>query len=70
MSQDELLTLQDFTDANVTRTERQIVLNVGLKPTASARWVKFTAEHVGTMVNDRVVKVGKILDPNMGKGFW
>jgi preprotein translocase subunit SecD len=68
-----LLTIRDFTDASVTITEGQIVLNVGLRADASERWGKFTAEHVGTMiamvVNDRLVKFAKILDPNVGKGF-
>jgi preprotein translocase subunit SecD len=73
VSQKPLLTLRDFTNAHVTLTEGQIVLNVGLKPEPSGRWIKYTTDHVGSMiaflVNDRVVMFAKILDPNDGKGF-
>ena len=73
VSNDALLRLEDFTDASVTLTEGQIVLNVGLSPAAAERWVAFTRDHVGSrvafLVDDRLVRVAKIVDPNMGRGF-
>jgi preprotein translocase subunit SecD len=73
VSKEVLLTRNDFTDANVTLTEGQIVLNVGLTPEASKRWVDFTTNNVGRtvafVVGDRLVRSVKILDPNRGAGF-
>jgi preprotein translocase subunit SecD len=68
-----LLTIGDFTGANVSVTESQIVLNVSM-PTESAKRVRtFTANHVGTrmafLVNGRVINTPKILDPITGQGF-
>ncbi len=68
-----LLTFNDFTSANVSLTEGQIVLNVNLTRESAKRIQAFTASHTGQrlayIVNGRVVKVPKILDPITGTGF-
>jgi preprotein translocase subunit SecD len=68
-----LLTIGDFTDANVSVTEGQIVLNVSMSTESAARVHTFTANHVGTtmafVVDGRVINTPKILDPITGKGF-
>jgi len=68
-----LLNFGDFTSANVSVTEGQIVLNVALTGESAKRLQTFTASHVGDrmayVVNGRVVKVPKILDPITGTGF-
>jgi preprotein translocase subunit SecD len=68
-----MLTLSDFTDANVTLTEGQIVLNIGLTPSSSKRWIDFTAKNVGStvafIVDDKVLRIPRILDPSTGPGF-
>ena len=68
-----LLTVNDFTDANVTLTEGQIVLNVRMTPDAAKRVQAFSASHVGQrmafVVNGRVINTPKILDPITGSGF-
>ena len=68
-----LLTFGDFTDANVSLTEGQIVLNVSMTTTSAKRVQTFTANHVGKMlafvVNGRVIRTPTILDPITGKGF-
>ena len=68
-----LLTRKDFVSANVTRTEGQFVLNVGLTPSSSKRWVDFTARSVGSrvafIVDEMVVKTPTIKDPNTGSGL-
>lgn len=73
LTEKPLLTMGDFTDANVSLTEGQIVLNVGLSDESAKRVQKFTASHVGTrmafLVNGRVINSPKILDPITGKGF-
>jgi preprotein translocase subunit SecD len=73
VSREPLLTFDDFTSANVTITEGQIVLNIGLTPSSSKRWVDFTAKNVGSIVafvvDDKVVRKPRIMDPNTGSGF-
>ena len=68
-----LLTMDDFTDANVSLTEGQTVLNVSMSTESAKRVQSFTANHVGTriafLVNGRVINTPKILDPITGKGF-
>ncbi len=68
-----LLTIGDFTDAKVSVTESQIVLNVSMSTEAAKRVHTFTATHVGArlafLVNGRVINTPKILDPITGKGF-
>jgi preprotein translocase subunit SecD len=68
-----LLTVDDFTDANVTLTEGQIVLNVTMTTESAERVQKFSASHVGHrmafVVNNRVINTPKILDPITGRGF-
>jgi preprotein translocase subunit SecD len=68
-----LLTMGDFTDANVSVVERQIVLNVSMSAGSAKRVQTFTASHVGVrlafLANGRVINTPKILDPITGKGF-
>ena len=68
-----LLTMADLTDANVSLTEGQIVLNVSMTTESAKRVQDFTANHVGKMiafiVNGRVIRTPKILDPVTGKGL-
>lgn len=68
-----LLTLTDFTAANVSLTEGAFVLNIDLTSDASKRWVEFTAKNVGQMitfsVDGKLIKTAKIVDPNLGKGL-
>ena len=68
-----LLTFDDFTSASVTLTEGQIALNIGLTPSSSKRWMEFTARNVGArvafIVDDKVVRKPRIMDPNTGSGF-
>ena len=68
-----LLRIDDFTTANVTLTERQIVLNVTMTPDAAKRVQQFSAAHVGQrmafVVNGRVINTPKILDPITGNGI-
>ena len=73
LTEKPLLTIDDFTDANVSVTEGQIVLNVSMSAESAKRVQAFTASHVGTkiafLVNGRVINTPKILDPITGKGF-
>ncbi len=73
LTEKPLLTIDDFTDANVSVTEGQIVLNVSMSNESARRVHEFTADHVGTriafLVNGRVINMPKILDPITGKGF-
>jgi preprotein translocase subunit SecD len=68
-----LLTIDDFTDANVSLTQGQTVLNVTMSAASAQRVQTFTANHVGTrmafLVNGRVINMPRILDPITGKGF-
>jgi preprotein translocase subunit SecD len=68
-----LLTINDFSDANVSLTEGQIVLNVSMSPESAKRVQAFTANHVGAriafLVNGRVINTPRILDPITGNGF-
>jgi preprotein translocase subunit SecD len=72
-NREPLLTLDDFTSANVSLTEGQIVLNVNLTERSGQRIQAFTRKHVGDhlayVVNGRVVRIPKILDPVTGRGF-
>ncbi len=62
-----LLTTADFTGANVSLTDGQIVLNIDLSREAGARIQTFSEKHVGVrlafIVDDRAIKVARILDP-------
>jgi preprotein translocase subunit SecD len=68
-----LLTIGDFTDANVSLTEAQIVLNVSMTADGAKRIQTFTAKNVGKqiafLVNGRLLKMARILDPITGKSF-
>jgi len=68
-----LLTIGDFTDANVSLTEGQTALNVNMTSDAAKRIRTFTANNVGKqiafLVNGRLLKIAKILDPITGKSF-
>jgi Preprotein translocase subunit SecD len=68
-----LLTLADFTGANVTLTENQIVLNVDLDRDGAARIQAFSKANVGTRIafiaDGEVIKTAKILDPITFAGF-
>jgi preprotein translocase subunit SecD len=68
-----LLTIGDFTDANVSLTEGQIVLNVSVTSNGAKRIQTFTANNVGKqiafLVNGRLLKMARILDPITGKSF-
>lgn len=68
-----LLTMADFTGANVTVTENQIVLNVNLGRDGAARLQDFSKTHVGTRIafiaDGEVIKTAKILDPITADGF-
>ncbi len=73
VAREPLLTFDDFTNANVTLTEGQLVLNIGLKPPGAKRWMDFTARNVGSrvafLVDDKVLRMPTIKDPNTGAGF-
>ena len=73
VTREPLLAFDDFTNANVTVTEGQVVLNIGLTPSSSKRWVDFTAKNVGStvafIVDDKVIRKPRIMDPNTGSGF-
>ena len=73
LSEKPLLTIDDFTEANVSMTEGQIVLNVSMSAESAKRVQAFTASHVGTriafLVNGQVINTPKILDPITGRGF-
>jgi len=73
LTEQPLLTMSDFTDANVSLTEGQVVLNVSMTTESARRVQAFTANNVGKMmaflVNGRVINTLKILDPITGKGF-
>ena len=68
-----LLTTADFTGANVTVTEGQIVLNINLTHEAGGRIQAFSREHVGVrlafILDDRALKVARILDPIRNDGI-
>ena len=68
-----LATMNDFTNATVSLTDGQIVLNVTLNPPAAQRVQAFTSRNVGKhlafVVNQRVIQTPKILDPITGDGF-
>jgi preprotein translocase subunit SecD len=62
-----LLTTADFTGADVSLTDGQIVLNINLSHEAGLRIQAFSREHVGVklafILDDHAVKVARILDP-------
>lgn len=68
-----LLTMRDFTGANVTLTENQIVLNVDLDRDGAQRIRQFSKNNVGTKIafiaDGEVIKTAKILDPIQFDGF-
>lgn len=68
-----MLTMADFTGANVSLTENQIVLNVDLDQGGAARLQEFSKANVGTRIafiaDGEVIKTAKILDPITFNGF-
>lgn len=68
-----LLTMADFTGANVTLTENQIVLNIDLDHDGAQRIRQFSKNNVGARIafiaNGEVIKTAKILDPIQFDGF-
>ncbi len=73
LNEKPLLTISDFTHASVSLTEGQIVLNVSTTPAGAKRIQTFTANNVGKqiafLVNGRLIRIARILDPITGKGF-
>jgi preprotein translocase subunit SecD len=73
LTEKPLLTIRDFTDANVSVTEGQVVLNLSMTTESAKRVREFTANNVVKMiaflVNGLVIKTPKIVDPITGKGF-
>ena len=73
LTEKPLLTIHDFTTANVSLTESQIVLNVTMTPDSAKRVQTFTASHIGKriafLVNGRIINTPKIQDPITGNGF-
>jgi len=73
LNQKPLLTIGDFTNANVSLTEGQIVLNVKTTTDGARRIQTFTEKNVGRQiafaVNGRLIKLAKILDPITGTSF-
>jgi preprotein translocase subunit SecD len=73
LNEKPLLTIADFTDANVSLTEGQIVLNVSMTTGGAKRIQTFTANNVGKqiafLVNGRLIRIARILDPITGKAF-
>ncbi len=73
LAEKPLLTFDDFTDASVSLTEGQVVLNVSMTTESAKRVQDFTAHNVGKtiafLVNGRVINTPRILDPITGKGF-
>ena len=68
-----LLTIGDFTNANVSLTEGQIVLDVSMTTDGAKRIQTFSTNNVGKqiafVVNGRLLKMARILDPITGKGL-
>ncbi len=68
-----LVTIADFTGANVSLTENQIVLNISLDRDGGGRLRQFSKDHVGTtiafIVDGDVIKAARILDPIQFDGF-
>ncbi|MCU1338548.1 MAG: hypothetical protein JWO19_4129 [Bryobacterales bacterium] len=73
LNEKPLLSIDDFTDASVSLTEGQIVLNISMTTDAAKRIQMFTANNVGKqlafLVNGRLIKKARILDPITGKGI-
>ncbi|MBI1213829.1 MAG: hypothetical protein GC190_20400 [Alphaproteobacteria bacterium] len=73
VSSPPLLTTADFTSANVSRTEGQVVLNVGLSHAAGVRIQAFTRSHIGVrlafILDGRALKVVKVLGPIRDDGI-
>src|SRR5207248_3480024 len=61
LNEKPLLTIRDFTDANVSLTEGQIVLNVSMTTDGAKRIQMFTANNVGKqiafLVNGRIIRI-------------
>lgn len=68
-----LLSMADFTGANVTLTEGQIVLNLNLGPAGGLRIRQFSKDHVGTTMafieDGEVLRTARIMDPILGDGI-
>lgn len=68
-----LVTSADITGANASLTEGQWVLNVNLTDEAAQRVQDFSKQNVGRtmafLVDGKVHRAPKILDPITGKGF-
>lgn len=69
----DLVSPPEIVSANVNITEGQPVLNLSFQAAAGARVRAFTAQHVGEqiamLVDGKVVRVVKILDPIQGNGI-
>jgi preprotein translocase subunit SecD len=68
-----LVTNADITGANASLTEGQWVLNVGVTDEAARRVQDFSKQNVGRtmafLVDGKVYRTPRILDPITGKGF-
>jgi hypothetical protein len=68
-----ILSMVDFTGANVTLTEGEIVLNLNLSREGGLRIQQFSKDHVGTTMafiqDGEVIKTAKIVDPILGDGI-
>ncbi|GAA0551975.1 preprotein translocase subunit SecD [Rhizomicrobium palustre] len=68
-----LLTSADFTGANVSPTEGQIVLNINLDRDGAQRIQQFSKSHVGAtlafIADGEVLNAARILDPITFDGF-
>lgn len=73
LSAEDLVGPADLTNAYVSVTEGQTVLNLAFRPEAARRVRKFTAGHVGgriaMLVDGQPMKVVKVLDPIRGDGI-
>ena len=73
VSKKPVLSLKDFTHADVNITEGQVTLNLSLTPSAGERIKSFTSKNVGKrlafIVNGKLLKAPKVRDPIDGKGI-
>jgi preprotein translocase subunit SecD len=68
-----LVSLRDFTHADVSLTEGQFVLNFEMNDRSAERVQAFSEANVGKMmvfiVNGRLIRTPRIKDPIVGRGF-
>jgi preprotein translocase subunit SecD len=73
LTEKPLLTMDDFTHANVSLTEGQFVLNLDMTAQSAERIQMFTRKNVGKtmafIVNGRLIRTPNIKDPVTGTGF-